>query len=80
MEAEDILKVTCCIFPNADVYWFESEKGKDYLKKVIDKWKSQHQEYDETGTDMAVAQIHMVYKDYLKIGATIESRDFFKNL
>ena len=56
--------------PSGEVLWFEAEKGSEYLSKVVDSWKEQHPEYNNTESTMGVIEIRMPEDKYKRITAT----------
>ena len=67
--AVEYIDVVCLVLPNGENLWFEAAKGQDYMRQVIDKWKSEHTEFKDTPCTLGAVHITMPRKNYNDIGA-----------
>ncbi len=63
------VEVVCLVLPTGENLWFEAAKGQDYMRQVIDKWKSEHPEFTDTPCNMGAVHITMPRAKYNAIGA-----------
>ena len=62
------VEAVCLVLPDGNCLWFLAEKGQDYMREVIQKWKEDHPEYREPCT-MGAVHITMPKAKYHAIGA-----------
>ena len=72
LDMKEIIEVACLVFPSAEVFWFEVERGKKYTEKVIRTWKEHHPEFDDTTCSMGMVHIYMHREKYNSIVTTNE--------
>lgn len=65
----EYVEVVCLVLPTGENLWFEAAKGQDYMRQVIDKWKSEHLEFQDTPCNMGAVHITMPKDRYIAIGA-----------
>lgn len=66
---DEIIEVCCLVLPDGKNLWFEtSEKDNNYLKKVMDKWKTEHPEYINDKITSGAVVINMPKEKYIAIG------------
>lgn len=67
--AAEYVEVVCLVLPTGENLWFEADKGHDYMRLVIDKWKADHPEFVDTPCNMGAVHITMPREKYTAIGA-----------
>jgi len=72
----EFVEVVCLVLPTGKNLWFEAEKGHDYMRQVIDKWKSEHPEFADTPCNMGAVHITMPRDKYIEIGAAFGPGEF----
>lgn len=65
-----LIMATCLVVPSGETMWIRTDKGRDYLMKVIEAWKEQHPEYDDTKCTMGCVEIMMPLEKYNAIQTT----------
>lgn len=68
----ETIQVMCFVTPKGEVFWFESSRGPEYAKKVVDSWKKRNKELLGKGLNIntAIAQINMLKSAFDSIPAT----------
>ena len=63
----EYINALCLAFPNGQALWIEADR--EYMEKVIQRWKDDNPEYDGMDCTMGAVQIRMFKHDFKNINA-----------
>ena len=68
---DTLMDVIALVLPTGETLWMEGESQRPgYLKKVVDRWKELHPEFDGSRCSMGAVCIKMPTSQYTAIRAT----------